>query len=1280
MSAEAGDNYDGFRLVEGSDGSTIRGLSITGFTDGGSYGEAIVIRSDNNIIAGNYIGLTPDGTTPAGNKTGVLLINGAENNVIGGADSADKNIISASSYAGVDIRNSGTSNNRIVGNDFGLDKNGDTITSGTFGVLVWENASDNSIGGINGGEGNRITGHREGVVIDDLGGTAINNAILGNEIYDNREMAIDLGNDGITDNDVDDIDSGPNDELNFPVITNVNQNGSDLELSFNLEVPPGQYRVEFFENPNGIDGTGLGEGQSFLGAVTITSSGSGSEIFNEVLTGVTASNLATVAATTTEFFGGTSYGSTSEFGPATTAQTILNPIKDTYLYDDEQDRNYGDSSILLLDQAGGGLGHGRVLLQFDLSSIPAGAEITGAVLQLNATSNTGEFSINVYEVTEDWEEGTGGTGAADWDYRYTPENSSSRWSSAGGTVDDSTIIASLETPDTGLHSWDVTTLVQDWFTGAAVNNGLMLASPDTGTETVEYDSRESANAPQLILTYSLPANTAPTLDDTLSPELESILEDNGPPSGAVGTRISDLVDLQGGGGLDNITDPDPGAVAGIAVTAADAANGSWYYSTDDGTSWSALGSVGDDTARLLAADSLTRIYFEANPGFSGTIATAITFRAWDQTSGLNGDLGDTTFPGGSSAFSLSQDTAALTVSTINPIYQAVSPIVIDGTIDGNWSMAASYSIDQLIGGSVADAADLSGTFRVIWDDTYLYTLIEVNDDAIINDSGPLIPWMDDGIEIFLDPDYSHGNSYDGINDYAFGIRVADERLFTLPTSLNDTTGFLHSSVIGAGSYVVEVAVPWTTLGVIPVAGAFVGFDVQLNDDDDGLLRDGKLSWNDPLDNAYFNPSFMGTMQLIGNSLPTIGGIDSGTVTEDVDVDAGDLIHVSETLTISDPDPGQSTFRAETLSGTYGDLTIDSAGNWAYSSDNTQAAIQQLSSSEFLTDTLTVTAADGTTHDIVITIDGTDDPSVIGGVLSGTVSEDISLTASDALTITDVDNLDNPSFDDVSPSLGGNGFGDFEMTGNTWTYTLNNSLVAVQALGAGETLTDTYTFLASDGSSQEVTITIDGTDDPSVIGGVFAGTVSEDTTLTTSNTLTITDVDTPDTPSFNDVLVPAAGDNGYGSFTISGNTWTYTLNNGLAAVQALGAGETLTDTYTFFASDGSTQEVTITIDGTDDPSVIGGFANGSVSEDTSLTASNTLTITDVDTPDSPSFTDVAPSLGNNGFGDFEITGNTWTYTLNNSLAAVQALGAGQTLTDTYTFLASDGSNAGGNDHD
>ncbi len=1032
-----------------------------------------------------------------------------------------------------------------------------------------------------------------------------------------------------------------------------------------------QYRVEFFENPNGINGTGLGEGESFLGAVTVTSGGSGFEIFNEVLTGVTASNLATVAATATEYFGGTSFGSTSEFGPATTAIVSLSAIKDTYLDEGNDEYNYGNFTSLMVDEGGGDLGNGRVLLQFDLSTIPAGATITSATLQLNATSNSASFPINVYEVTEDWQEGTGGTGAADWDHRYSPEISTSEWSTPGGTVDDSVIIASLDTGDTGLHFWDITSLAQDWFTGAAANNGLMLASPDTGGETVVYDSRETIHPPQLIISFVLPPNTAPSLDPTVTLSLDNVVQDNGPPSGAVGTLIDDLVDLQGGGGLDNVTDPDFGAQAGIAVTHVESSEGAWYYSTDDGLNWNALGSVGTNSARLLAADSLTRIYFEANPGFSGTIAAAITFQAWDQTSGLNGDLGDTAPGGGTNAFSTAQDVADITVEEVDDIKETVNPIIVDGVVDDSWSLATAHTIDHLIEGAVDDAADLFGSWRSMWDDTYLYTLVEVNDESIVADSGILFQ-LDDSIELYINPDNSLGSSYDGVNDYALLFRAADGAMLTGPNSETDTTGIISSITNLPGSYIAEIAIPWATFGVVPTAGSLLGMEVQINDDDTGFFRDAKLSWNDTADEAWLDPSVFGTLRLLANSAPTIGGTDTGSVIEDDDADSDDLLEFSGSLTITDADAGESVFVADTITGTYGDLTIDATGNWDYVADNTQAVIQQLDGGQSVNDTLTVTTADGTTHDVIITINGAEDAPVIGGIATGSVTEDGSSSDSNTLTITDVDANDNPiSYNNVASTAGDNGYGNFAMAANIWTYTLNNSLAAVQSLGAGQSLTDTYTFFASDGSSQEVTITIDGTDDPSVIGGVAIGTVAEDTTLSASNSLTISDPDTPDNPSFNDVT-PTLGDNGFGDFEITGNTWSYTLNNSLAAVQALGAGQSLTDTYTFFASDGSSQGVTITIDGSDDPSVIGGIATGSVSEDTSLTATNTLTITDVDTPDTPSFTNVAPALGDNGFGDFEITGNTWTYTLNNSLAAVQALGAGQTLTDTYTFLASDGS--------
>ena len=111
--------------------------------------------------------------------------------------------------------------------------------------------------------------------------------------------------------------------------------------------------------------------------------------------------------------------------------------------------------------------------------------------------------------------------------------------------------------------------------------------------------------------------------------------------------------------------PRPGPILGIAVTAADTAHGAWFYTTNGGSNWLALGAVANNSARLLAADANTRLYFQPTAGFNGPVAPAITFHAWEGTSGSNGNLGDTTSNGGTTAFSAPTDTANLTVAPIN---------------------------------------------------------------------------------------------------------------------------------------------------------------------------------------------------------------------------------------------------------------------------------------------------------------------------------------------------------------------------------------------------------------------------------------------------------------------------------------------------------------------------------------------------------------------------------------------------------------------------------------
>jgi hypothetical protein len=113
------------------------------------------------------------------------------------------------------------------------------------------------------------------------------------------------------------------------------------------------------------------------------------------------------------------------------------------------------------------------------------------------------------------------------------------------------------------------------------------------------------------------------------------------------------------------SDLDAAAQTGIAVTAVDNASGQWQYSTDGGTNWTSLGTPSEATARLLAADSLTRVRFVPNAHWNGTVASGLTFRAWDQSTGSAGGTADVTTNGGTTAFSAATASAGISVTAVN---------------------------------------------------------------------------------------------------------------------------------------------------------------------------------------------------------------------------------------------------------------------------------------------------------------------------------------------------------------------------------------------------------------------------------------------------------------------------------------------------------------------------------------------------------------------------------------------------------------------------------------
>ncbi len=218
------------------------------------------------------------------------------------------------------------------------------------------------------------------------------------------------------------------------------------------------------------------------------------------------------------------------------------------------------------------------------------------------------------------------------------------------------------------------------------------------------------------------------------------------------------------------------------------------------------------------------------------------------------------------------------------------------------------------------------------------------------------------------------------------------------------------------------------------------------------------------------------------------------------------------------------------------------------------------------------------------------------------------------------------------------------------------------------------------SNQTFSITINGTNDAAIISGTATGSVIEAGGVanaapgTPTATGILTDIDVDDPPNtFTAVSLPG----GYGSFTMTAaGVWTYTLNEANSVVQALNVGGTLTDSFTVTSVDGTPHVVTITINGANDAAIISGTTTGSVTEIRGVvnatpgtqTATGTLADTDLDNPPN---TFTAVSLPG-GYGTFTMTAaGVWTYTLDDTNSAVQALNVGDTRTDTFTVSSIDG---------
>jgi hypothetical protein len=356
---------DGLSLAAASGASEVRGLAVSRFA-----GAGILSSGDDAVIAGNWIGVALDGSTAAANggvgirvegagttvggtaagdrnvvagngddgirltgsasivtgnrigtdATGVAAVANGDDGVdargagaqIGGATAGEANVISGNADDGVSI-SAGASATVVQGNRIGVGADGSTpLGNGDLGV--WVDTSANRVGGTAAGAGNTISSNgRAGVLVNAGAG---DNAILRNAMAANGGLGIDLNataitsdaaSDGATPNDPGDADGGGNGLLNSPELDPATEAGGTAPVSFDLDVPAGAYRVEFFSNPAGADPSGSGEGGAFAGAVSVTHTGAGTEGFTHAVP-TAAGEVITATATA-----GDGAGATSEF-------------------------------------------------------------------------------------------------------------------------------------------------------------------------------------------------------------------------------------------------------------------------------------------------------------------------------------------------------------------------------------------------------------------------------------------------------------------------------------------------------------------------------------------------------------------------------------------------------------------------------------------------------------------------------------------------------------------------------------------------------------------------------------------------------------------------------------------------------------------------------------------------------------------------------------------------------------------------------------------------------
>jgi gliding motility-associated-like protein len=355
----SGNTGDGINTSSGSTGNIIRhnyiGTDVSGTSAVANTGDGIDLASTGNDVADNVVsgnnaigihlssggtgntihrnlaGLNASGNAAIANHNSGIWDDGG-NNTIGGNTASEGNIASGNSNFGILINSTASSGSTIKYNYVGTDVSGTSAVANTsMGIQIIHSGCtiSNNLVAYNGNDGLLINAGSNSTTSNTItsnGGRGVNiysgtgNLISNNSISGNG-FGIDLNSDGVTANDAGDGDTGPNNYQNFPVITNVVTSGGNTTITGTLNSTGGSnFTIEFFSNTV-ADGSGFGQGQTYIGNTSVTTNGSGNASFNVTFAGT----FTFVSATATD-----ASNNTSEFckvpSPVLQVQTTDNIV------------------------------------------------------------------------------------------------------------------------------------------------------------------------------------------------------------------------------------------------------------------------------------------------------------------------------------------------------------------------------------------------------------------------------------------------------------------------------------------------------------------------------------------------------------------------------------------------------------------------------------------------------------------------------------------------------------------------------------------------------------------------------------------------------------------------------------------------------------------------------------------------------------------------------------------------------------------------------------------